>query len=168
MPTEISPWLELLRRHRLAAGAAATIVLLALALAWVAFRWNVASDRLEMLERRAAEGFLQASSSTRTVRVDPRSPRPVVVARGDFPERIDLRFNARTPRFARFRMSLLRDDGILLVHADQMVRDSNFDLRLSFNTTILPAGSYRVRVEGYARGGRLVPFAEAPVQVSGR
>lgn len=167
MPTEISPWLEKLKRHRLAAGAIATIFVLAIALAWAAFRWSVAGDRLEMLERRAAEGFLQAPSSSRTVRIDARSPRPVVIARGDFPERIDLRFNARTDRHARFRVSLLRDDGTLLVHADQMVRDSNFDLRLSFNTSILPAGSYRIRIEGYARGGRRVPFAEASVQVMG-
>lgn len=168
MPTEIAPVLAWLRGHRWAAAAAAAIVGLAVALAWVAFRWNVAEDRLLLLERRAAEGFLQAPSSSRTVRVDPRSPRPIVVSRSGFPERIDLRFNARTNRHARFRVSLLRADGTLLVHADQVVRDSNFDLRLSFNTSILPPGSYQVRVEGYARGGRLEPFAEAPVQVSGR
>ena len=58
-------------------------------------------------------------------------------------------------------MSLLRDDGTLLVHADQMVRDSNYDLRLSFNTSMLPAGEYVLRVDGYARGGKLERFAEA-------
>ena len=68
--------------------------------------------------------------------------------------------NARSDRYARFRVSLLRDDGTLLLHADQLVRDSNQDLRLSFNTSLLPAGRYRLRVEGYARGGKLERFAE--------
>jgi hypothetical protein len=166
MRTEISPWLEWLERHKLVAGVAAAMTALVVALAWVSYRWNIATDRLEMLEQRAAAGFLQAPSSSRTVRVDPRSPRPIAIGRGDFPERIDLRFNARTTRHARFRMSLVREDGTLLVHADQMVRDSNQDLRLSFNTSILPAGQYLVRVEGYARAGKLTPFAEVRVAVT--
>jgi hypothetical protein len=166
MRTEISPWLEWLERHKLVAGVAAAMTALVVALAWVSYRWNIATDRLEMLEQRAAAGFLQAPSSSRTVRVDPRSPRPIAIGRGDFPERIDLRFNARTSRHARFRMSLVREDGTLLVHADQMVRDSNHDLRLSFNTSILPAGQYLVRVEGYARAGKLTPFAEVRVAVT--
>jgi hypothetical protein len=35
------------------------------------------------------------------------------------------------------------------------------DLRLSFNTSLLPAGSYVLRVEGYARDGRLEHLGEA-------
>jgi hypothetical protein len=46
-----------------------------------------------------------------------------------------------------------------------MVRDSNQDLRVSFNTSMLPPDSYVVRVEGVGRGGRLEPFAEATMQV---
>ena len=63
-------------------------------------------------------------------------------------------------------MSLLREDGTLLLHADQMVRDSNYDLRLSLNTSMLPAGRYVLRVEGYGRGGKLERFAEARVVVA--
>ncbi len=58
-------------------------------------------------------------------------------------------------------MSLLREDGTLLLHADQLVRDSNQDLRLAFNTSLLPAGRYVLRVEGYGRGGKLERFGEA-------
>jgi hypothetical protein len=168
MPTEISPWVEKLKEHRVVAGMSAAIAVLAVALVWVAWRWGVAEDRLEMLEARAAEGFLQAPSSNRTVRVDLRSPRLVAIGGGGFPERIDLLVNARTNQYARFRVSLVRDDGTLLVHADQMVRDSNNDLRLSFNTSMLPVGRYLVRVEGYARSGRMERFGEVPVQVASR
>ena len=50
-------------------------------------------------------------------------------------------------------LKVLRDDGTLVVHADQMVRDSNGDLRLSINSSVLPQGGYLIRIEGHARGG---------------
>jgi hypothetical protein len=118
---------------------------------------------MELLQKQAEAGFLQAPSSTRAVRVDLRAPATISVGGRDFPERIDLKVNARTDRYARFRVSLLRDDGTLLLHADQLVRDSNMDLRLSFNTSLLPAGPYLLRVEGYARGNRLEKIGEARV-----
>jgi hypothetical protein len=49
-----------------------------------------------------------------------------------------------------------------------MVRDSNLDLRLSVNTSMLPAGAYLLRVEGYARGGKLERFGEAQLRAAGR
>ena len=51
MPTEISPWIERLRPHRLAIAIAALLVALAVALAWVAWRWGVTEDRMAMLQR---------------------------------------------------------------------------------------------------------------------
>lgn len=168
MPTEISPWVDKVREHRVAAVAATAILVLLVALIWVAWRWGVAEDRMEMLEARAAAGFLQAPSATRNLRVDLRAPRLVSIDGGGFPQRIDLLVNARTKQYARFRVSLVRADGTLLFHADQMVRDSNYDLRVSFNTSMLPDGKYEIRVEGYARGGKMERFGEAQMQVSGR
>jgi hypothetical protein len=165
MHTEISPWLEALQRRKVVVATCAALLILAVSLAWVAWRWGVAEDRLAFLEQQAARGFLAPPSSNRSVRIDPRSPRQLTIGGGEFPERVDLRFNAATRRYARFRMSLLRDDGTLLFHADQLVRDSNHDLRFSFNTSMLAAGRYLVRVEGYARGGRTERFAEAALLV---
>jgi len=168
MPTEISPWVNTLKEHKVVVGTATALLALVVALVWVAWRWGVAEDRMEMLEQQAAKGFLQAPSSNRSVRIDLRAPRLVPIDGGGFPQRVDLLINARTTQYARFRVSLVRADGTLLVHADQMVRDSNNDLRLSFNTSMLPNGQYEIRVEGYARGGKLAHFGEAPMQVSGR
>jgi hypothetical protein len=165
MPTEISPWIERLRPHRLAIGTGILVVGLAVALAWVAWRWGIAEDRMAMLRQQAEAGFLQAPSSNRSVRIDLRAPATISVGGGEFPERVDLYVNARTERHARFRVSLLRDDGTLVVHADQLVRDSNYDLRLSFNSSMLPPGGYLIRVEGYARAGKLQPFGEARMRV---
>ena len=161
MHTEISPWVERLSPYRLVIAIGAAGLVLVVALAWVAWRWSVAEDRMELMKKQAVVGFLQAPSTNRTVRVDLRAPTLVSVGGQDFPERIDLILNARTDRYARFRVSLLRDDGTLLVHAGPLVRDSNSDIRFSLNTSILPAGPYRVRVEGYARSGELERYAEA-------
>jgi hypothetical protein len=164
MPTEIAPWIERLKSHRFAVGAAVLLVVLAVALAWVAWRWGIAEDRMAMMQKQADAGFLQAPSSSRRLRVSLRARETVSVGGGSFPERIDLLVDARTDRYARFRLTLLRDDGTLVLHADQMVRDSNWDLRLSFNSSMLPKGGYLIRVEGYARG-QLQPFGEAWMRV---
>ncbi|HET8691397.1 MAG TPA: hypothetical protein VFM30_04655 [Steroidobacteraceae bacterium] len=161
MHTEISPWIEKLSPYRLVIALGAAFLALVVALAWVGWRWSVALDRMEIMQRQAAAGFLQAPTSSRTVRIDLRNPSSVSIGGGDFPERVDFLVNARTPRFARFRVSLLRDDGTLLLHADQLVRDSNMDLRFSLNSSILPQGRYVIRVEGYGRKGQLERFAEA-------
>ena len=164
MPTEISPWIERLRERRLAAGAAVAAVVLLVALAWVAWRWGVAEDRMAMLQKQADAGFLQAPSTNRTVRVDLRRPATVTIGAGDFPERVDFLLNARSDRYARYRASLLRHDGTLVFRADQLVRDSNLDLRLSLNSSAVPQGSYSLRVEGYARGGRVQAISEVSIR----
>lgn len=168
MQHEVPPWLERLQQPKALAGIAGLVLMLVLVLIWMAWRWGIAEDRYEMLQEQAVEGFLQAPSSTRSVRIDPRQSRVIGVGGGDLPQRIDLMIAAVTSNYDRFRVSLVRNDGTLVLHADRMVRDSNSDLRLSFNTSLLPAGRYRIRIEGYARNGDLQPFEEASMQVAGR
>ena len=168
MQHEVPPWLEQLQQPKALAGIAGLVLVLVLVLVFIAWRWGIAADRYEMLQQQAAVGFLQAPSSTRSVRIDPRQSRVIGVGGGDLPQRIDLKIAAVTQSHDRFRVSILRDDGTLVLHADRMVRDSNSDLRLSFNTSLLPAGQYRIRIEGYARNGELQPFEEASMQVAGR
>ena len=166
MHTEISPWVEKLSPYRLVIAIGAAGLVLIVALVWVAWRWSVAEGRMELMKKQAEVGFLQAPSTNRTVRVDLRAPGLVSVGGSGFPERLDLLLNARTNRYARFRVSLLREDGTLLVHAGPLVRDSNFDLRFSLNSSILPVGRYLIRVEGYAQNGELERFAEARLTAS--
>lgn len=168
MQHEVPPWMEKLQQPKALAGVAGLILVLVLVLIWVAWRWGIAEDRYELLEKKAAEGFLVAPSSTRSVRIDPRQSRVVGVGGGDLPQRVDLMIAAVTSNYDRFRVTIMRDDGTLVLHADRMVRDSNSDLRLSFNTSLLPAGRYRIRIDGYARNGDLRPFEEASMQVAGR
>jgi hypothetical protein len=123
---------------------------------------------MAMLEAQAEAGFLQAPSSNRTVRIDLRNPGTATIGGGEFPERVDFLLNARSDRFTQFRVSLLREDGTLVLHADRLVRDSNLDLRLSLNSSVLPQGSYVLQAEGLGRDGKLEWFGEADLRVSAR
>ena len=73
-----------------------------------------------------------------------------------------------TDRYEQFRVSLLREDGTALLHAERLARDSNGDLRISLNSTLLPNGPYRIRFEGHNWRGELQPVAEAQFQLMGR
>jgi len=168
MNAQSQDWKARLQQPKVLAGAAGLFLLVVLALCWTAWRWGIATDRLAMLEKQAAEGFLLPPSSTRTIRIDPRASQIAGVDAGGLPQRIDLLIAATTDRYELFRVSLLREDGAALLHAERLVRDSNGDLRLSFNTTLLPNGRYRIRIEGYTWRGQLQQFEEARMQVVGR
>ncbi|MBX3702263.1 MAG: hypothetical protein KF822_00645 [Steroidobacteraceae bacterium] len=168
MQHEVPAWLEKLQQPRALAGIAGLVLVLVVALIWVAWRWGIAEDRHELLQKQAAAGFLQAPSSSRSIRIDPRQTRVFSVGGGDLPQRVDLSIAAVTSSYERFRISITRDDGTLVLHAERMARDSNNDLKLSFNTSLLPAGRYRIRIDGYTRRGELEPFAETAMQVAGR
>ena len=166
---ETPDWMNKWVKPEVFLGGAGLIVLLALAVLWFGWRWSIAEDRMEMMQAQSDEGFLQAPSSSRTVRLDPRrGANSATVGGGDAPERIDLAINAPSDRYDRFRVSILREDGALVMHADRMVRDSNVDLRLSFNTSVLAPGRYKVRVEGMERNGAFTRYAEATLRVAGR
>jgi hypothetical protein len=64
-------------------------------------------------------------------------------------------------RYTRFRVSLLRDDGALLVHADSWFGTRTSTSGSRSTASMLPPGHYLLSVEGYARDGRLEHFAEA-------
>jgi hypothetical protein len=161
-------WVRKLQEPKIVFAGLGAILILLLTVLWLAWRLGVAGDRYEMLEAKAGEGFLQPPSSTRTQALDGRDRRRASIDGGGFPQRIDLLLNAPGKRYAHYRVSLVRADGTLVLHADRMVRDSNYDLKLSFNTSALPNGEYRVRVEGYARNGQLERVSEAQIQVVGR
>ena len=89
MQTQVPAWLERLQQPKVLAGIAGLVLMLVIALIWVVWRWGIAEDRFEIMEKKAAEGFLQAPSSTRTVRIDPRTGQLVSVNSGGFPQRIE-------------------------------------------------------------------------------
>lgn len=144
-------------------------LLLALALLWTGWRWGIAEDRMEMMAAQAAEGFLRPPSSTRSLRIEARSaPRAIQLDAGTLPVRYDLAIAMVTDRYERFRLDLAREDGTAVLQVDRVVRDSRGDLRLGLNSTLLPNGHYRLRIEGVTWRGDTVPLETVRLQVSGR
>ena len=144
------------QERRVAIGAAVAIVALALACAWLAHRAGIARERMELLEAQAAAGFLAPPSTTRTVAVDLASGRTIGLG-GGTPERVEVRIGARSNKFNLFRVALARDDGTAVLHFDRLQRDSNGEIRFALNSTLLPPGSYTIRVEGFTWRGETVP-----------
>ena len=166
---ELPDWMQKWFRPEVFLGGIIAMLILLLAVFWFGWRWSIAEDRMEMMQAQANAGFLGAPSSSRSVKLDPRrGGGAVTVGGGDAPERIDLAIAAASDRFERFRVSILRDDGTLVMHADRVVRDSNLDLRVSFNTSLLGEGLYLVRVEGMGQDGGFSRLGQSSLRVAGR
>lgn len=168
MNVEYPGWMARYQKPQVLAAGVALILALAIALAWTAWRWNVALDRMEMMEAQAAEGFIRPPSSTQALRIDPRAGRLATVSAGDLPKRIDLAIAVISDRYDRYRVSLSRDDGTALLHAERLAPDSNGNLHLSFNTSLFPDDIYRLRIDGYTRRGELQRYAESKLRIGGR
>jgi len=153
------------QERRVAIGAAVAIVALALACAWLAHRAGIARERMELLEAQAAEGFLAPPSTTRTVAVDLASGRTIGLG-GGTPERVEVRIGARSNKFNLFRVSLARDDGTAVLHFDRLQRDSNGEIRFALNSTLLPPGSYSIRIDGFTWRGETVPVGRVGLTVA--
>jgi len=162
---EKPPWWH---DRRVPTGAAVVIAVLAVATAWSALRAGIAEDRMALLEARAAEGFLLPPSTTRTVLADPDRDGRVALGGGDVPERVELRIPVRGKDFKLFRIAIARDDGTAVLHAERLQRDSNGELRLALNSSLLPAGSYTLRIEGYTWRGETVAVGRVGLSVLGR
>jgi hypothetical protein len=168
MHVEFPEWMARYQTPQILAGSAAVVLVLALALAWTAWRWNIALDRLEMLQAQAAEGFLRPPSSTQTLRINPRAGGLAGIDAGGLPKRIDLAIAVINDSHERFRISLSRDDGTALLRTERLAPDSNGNLHLSLNSSMLPDGIYRLRIERYTRRGELQRYAESRLSVGGR
>lgn len=145
------------QQPRVAMGAAVAIVLLGVACAWLAVRLDIAEDRRLLLEKQAEEGFLRPPSSSRTVRVTLGSGAAASLGGGDLPERVELRIAVGGNRFNVFRVAIARDDGTEVLQVDRLQRDTNGELKLALNTSVLSRGSYTLRVDGFTWRGETVP-----------
>ena len=136
-----------------AIGAAA---LLAIALGVVLWRWDMAVDRQRVLEAQAEQRFLAPTSGSETVKIDPQALQRYSAGGGANASRIDLHIAVRTRAFNQFRVNLARSDGTFVAHVNRLVRDSSGNLRLAFNSSLLPAADYELRVEGITWRGEAV------------
>ncbi len=161
---ERAPWWH---DRRVPIGAAVAILVLAVATAWSAVRAGIAEDRMAMLETKAAQGFLLPPSTTRTAMAEPGRGDRVAIGGGDAPERVELRMPVRRSDFRLFRIAIARDDGTAVLRADRLQRDSNGELRLALNSSLLPPGAYTVQIEGFTWRGETEPIGSVGLAVLG-
>lgn len=151
--------------RRVALGAAAALVILVIACAWLAISAGIARERMAMLEARAEQGFLAPPSTTRTARVSLESGGNLKLG-GGAPERLEIRIEARSNKYNQFRVSVLRDDGTAVLHFDRLQRDTNGELRFALNSTLLPPGGYVLRIEGFTWRGETEPVGRIHMTVT--
>jgi hypothetical protein len=135
------------------------------ALAFVIWRWDMAVDRQHFLEAKASEGFLAPTSGSATVKIDPELSKLYSIG-GRRPERVELHITVRAPQFNQFRLQLARADGTFVVQVNRMARDSNGNLRLAVNTSLLPAATYVLGIEGLTGRGEAVPLRKVQLTVA--
>jgi len=153
------PWWRTPAAFLTTLGAAAV---LAIALGVVLWRWDMALDRQRVLEAQAEQRFLAPTSGSETLKIDPQALQRYSVG-GANASRIELHVAARTLKFNQFRVNLAHGDGTFVAQVNRLVRDSNGNLRLAFNSSLLPAGAYELRVEGITWRGEAVPLERVVV-----
>ncbi len=153
-------------------GTAATLItlclILVLTLAYVGWRWNIAEGRMELMAKQEALGFLQPPSGTQRLRIDPRSSLEVNLHSAKLPQRFDLIIQMRSNRYDRFNLNLSRADGTAVLYVNRVARDTNGELLLGLNSTLLPNGRYKLLIEGVNSRGQTTPLEKVTLQVSGR
>lgn len=128
---------------------------------WALFGKNVVlRDQLAEVRVQLRQGTMAPPSSEFERRISPdRAPginQAQIAVNHKTPELVDLRIDMSYAHEDRFRVTVdKRDQGRVLV-INNLARDSNGDLRISFNSSALAGGEYAVRLEG-------LPFRGAPV-----
>lgn len=141
--------------------ALAVIALASLAAFWVLIgKYALLRGELEDTRLRMRQGPLVQPAVEKSIRVTPdRAPgldRARIVAKTTEPELIDLHVDlAYTGKLMQFRVFVDKlEQGRALV-INNVLKDSNNELRLTFNTTGLAAGLYGVRIEALPPHGAL-------------
>ncbi len=156
------------RDPRLLIGAAAAIVALLVLALWLSARVSSAEHQSERLQAQAEEGFIRAPSTTRIARATPAAAGQLRVGAGEFAERLEIRIAVPGDKFRSYNVALARDDGVSIFNAERLQRDSNGELILQLNSSVLPAGAYSIRLEGVTARGRTEPAGRIRLSVSGR
>jgi hypothetical protein len=143
--------------RRVAIAAASAIGVLLIACTWLAVSAGIARERMALMQAREQQGFLAPPSTARSVRVNVDSGGSIQLGRAA-PEKLEIRIEARSNKFNQFRIVIQRDDGTAVLQVDRLQRDSNGELRLALNSTLLPPGSYSLRIEGFTWRGETEPL----------
>jgi hypothetical protein len=110
---------------------------------------------------RLQQGSLEPPAIERSMRVAPdRAPgigrARISVSRGA-PQLVDLHIDLSYSKIMQFRLIVDKKDQGRALILENLLKDSNGELRLTFNTTGLAAGIYNVRIEALPSRGSPIP-----------
>jgi hypothetical protein len=137
--------------------------LLSLAAVWALIgKYALLREELEDAQVRMRQGSLVQPAVETTQRLSPdRAPgidRARIVVNTAAPRLIDLHIDMTyTQKLNTFRIVVDKQDQGRALILDNMLKDSNNDLRLTFNTTGLAAGIYKVRIEALTPREEAIP-----------
>jgi hypothetical protein len=148
--------------------AAATLLAIVVATSlWIARR-EVAASYLEM-QAEAERGQLIAPTRSRDLDLRPARPGEqtptYLIGTRAAPTLAALSVGLGYVHGSLFRVIIKRDDGTYWARLDNQLRDSNGDLRLTFNTAAFAAGTYDVEIDALDMRGEGVPAARLRLRV---
>ncbi|MDP9012774.1 MAG: hypothetical protein M3O41_09020 [Pseudomonadota bacterium] len=141
--------------------ALGVIALVSLAAFWALFgKFVLLRSELEDTRARMQQGSLVQPATQSDLRVTPDRAPGIDMARisvnRSAPQLVDLHIDMSYSKVMQFRMIVDKKDQGRALILNNLLKDSNGELRLTFNSTGLAAGIYNVRIEA-------LPFRGGPV-----
>jgi hypothetical protein len=151
--------------------AAALVVALALVVAgWLSKR--ELGQRYAALRVEAEQGLLSAPQSSAILRLQPARPgepaRVYPIGTRVAPTLAELRIDTSFVKGNLFKAVIRRSDGTYWARLDNLLRDSNGELRIALNTSALAAGLYDLEVESVNLRGDGVAVGRLGLRVDSR
>lgn len=138
------------------------VALLSLVAFWALFgKYVLLRSELEDSRTAMHQGTLEQPATQSTLRVSPDRiaglDRARVVVSRSAPQLLDLRIDMSYVKVMQFRMTVDKKDQGRALILNNLLKDSNGDLRLTFNTTGLAAGVYTARIAALPLRGEPIP-----------
>jgi hypothetical protein len=154
-----TPWWKHVYFH---IGLAVVAALSLIAFMVLFTKFVLVRGELEDARAFAKHGTLLPPSTLSAMRLDPdRAPginRSKFSVNHAAPAMIDLKINMSFTKLNDFKMTLEKEDQGRALVVEHLGKDSNGDLRVSFNSSGLSAGSYHIRIDGLPFRGDPIPM----------
>jgi hypothetical protein len=153
------PW----ERSQLMIGLAAAVLLLAVAIAVIGSASADKSRRIANLQALIVEQPLEPASTTRTIHLLPSrtgsSNTPAITLGGGAAQLADLRIDMTHSPYRAFRMTIDRVNQGRVAVIHNILKDSNGQLHVAFNSSALGPGIYQFAIDGLTWRGDPEPDA---------
>ena len=160
------PW----ERPELLIGLGAAVLLLAVMLAVISSASSDKSRSIAHLKASIAEQPIEAASTTTTIHLNPSrtgaSNTPAVTLGGGPAQLAELHIDMTHSPYRTFRVTIDRVDQGRVAILHNVMKDSNGQLHLAFNTSALGPGIYQFTIDGLSWRGDPEPDAWATIAIT--